>query len=564
MSWKRSLLWGSGLALTALVALLGSSDTTLATFEPQQRFCFEDFSTPDPNAATEGDPGECDGVDSAGAAADFRLGFSIPQGDANFAAIVTYLPNEWNITRGDEFPIGTKVGILEAIATIGIINGACNNTLRLIGTGGFELYNASTDISDTIEFQEEGGGDPTRQDWAEDLDENGLFDGVEKYPAFINRLLKDADDKPLQPIRRSAGGQIVATADVLLQYLIFEPGTFVSKNLSNDPALGYPTVVLLQNAGDPDLVPEPGPITDFCSPLGASVTNVGKGDPCDSVVNDDEDDDDLVNDGCPAIGTPESEAEPTDGGDPCANSVDDDRNDDWDASRAAGRGEVSHVNDGCPKAGDGSEENIEYVLYRNPDEEGTYTFTTIAVGQPDADGDGLENGLDTCPFDANAGDPRELGDGDADSDGLDSACDPDDNEINSDQDLDGYVNRQDNCPLEANGDEGTNQKESDVDADSDRQIDGIGDECDTDPTVFNGEPLEERMRTLTTEAAVGPPAPGQTPAEETPTADGGGDDGGGSSSTIIIIIAIIAGVVVVGGGAFYFMRRGGGGGGGTT
>src|SRR3970282_1956483 len=31
--------------------------------------------------------------------------------------------------------------------------------------------------------------------------------------------------------------------------------------------LGFPTIVLLQNIGDPDIVPEPGPITDFCTPL---------------------------------------------------------------------------------------------------------------------------------------------------------------------------------------------------------------------------------------------------------------------------------------------------------
>lgn len=556
MKLNRSLLAGTAVIVLALITLLSTADTAYGTFNPTLRFCFDDLTTLDPNPVEPGDSGECDGDNSAGAASSFVLGLDIPKGDVNFGGGAGYIPNEWAITAGDEFPVGTNVGLLEAIATIGIINGACDSTLLLLGqTGGFQLFNASIDTNNTIEFQEESGGNPTKQDWAEDLDGNGLIDAVDKYPAFINRVLQDEDDNPLQPIRRSAGQQIVAGADILIQYLVFEPGTFISKNLPNDPALGYPTVTLLQNIGDPDTVPEPGPITDFCSPLGASVTNRGKGDACDSLVNDDSDDDDAVNDGCPTLGTPESEVVLEDGSDPCANIVDDDRLDDLDFSRAAGRGEEARTNDGCPQVGDTSEADIEYVLYRNPSEEGTYPITTIIAGLADADGDGLENLLDTCPFDPNLGDPRIRGDGDLDGDGLDAACDPDDNEVNSDQDLDGYTNRQDNCPLIANGEEGTNQEDSDVDEDGDDQPDLIGDDCDPNPLVFDGEPLAERTRILTTEVEIGPGSVGQeTPTDDDTTTPSEDDDGG--SGTLIIIIVVIAAVVVVGGGAFYFMRRG--------
>jgi len=564
---RRVLLGAAPVALLSLVLILASVDNAHAgTFNPQLRFCLENFLTPDPNPTLPGDATECDGDDAGGAASDFSVGFDIPTGDVNFGALVTYIPNEWTITPGKDFPIGTKVGLLEAIATIGIINGACDNTLNLItSTGGFQLFNASTDITDTFDFREEGEGDNTRQDWAEDLDGNTLVEAVDHYPAFVNRVLKDEDDKPLQPFRRSAGSLIVATADVLIQYLVFEPGTFVNKNLTNDAALGYPTVVLLQDIGDPDIVPEPGPITDFCTPLGATTTNFGKGDPCDSVVNDDPEDDELINDGCATLGKAETEAETRDGGDPCANNEDDDRNDDLDFSRSAGHGEEARVNDGCPKAGSKSEADIQYTLYRNPGKEGTNTFTAVAVGQGDTDGDGYENSLDTCPYDINLGDPRIKGEGDEDEDGLDGACDPNDDPLaggtNSDEDLDGYVNRQDNCPLIPNGEDGTNQKESDVDKDGDREPDGIGDDCDTNKLVYDGEALAERLRTLTADVAIGPPGADTTPpASVTPTDGGGEDDGGGGSSTIIIIIAVIAGVVVLGGGAFYFMRRRGGGG----
>ena len=561
MKLNRSLLGGTAVIVLALVAILGIADTAYGTFNPTMRFCFDDISTLDPNPVEPGDAGECDGDNSAGLASTFLLGLDIPKGDVNFGGLVSYIPNEWTITHGDEFPIGTNVGLLEAVATIGIINGACDSTLLLIGqTGGFQLFNASIDITDTIEFQEESEGNPTRQDWAEDLDGNGLLEAVDKYPAFINRVIQDEDDNPQQPIRRSAGRQIVAGVDVLIQYLVYEPGTFINKNLSNDASLGYPAVTLLQNLGDPEIVPEPGAITDFCSPLSTSVTNLGQGDACDSVINDDLDDDDVINDGCPALGTPESEVILEDGSDPCTNTEDDDRNEDLDTSRAAGRGEEARINDGCPQVGDTSEADIEYVLYKNPSEEGTYTFTIIAVGLPDTDGDGLENTLDTCPFDPNLGDPRIRADGDEDGDGLDAACDPDDDEVNSDQDLDGYLNRQDNCPLIANGEEGTNQEDSDVDEDGDDQSDFIGDDCDTDPLVFNGEPLTERMRILTMDVEIGPGAPGQeTPTDgDTPPSDGDGDDDGGSA-IIFIIIGVIA-AVLVGGGAFFLMRRSGGGG----
>jgi hypothetical protein len=104
-------------------------------------------------------------------------------------------------------------------------------------------------------------------------------------------------------------------------------------------------------------------------------------------------------------------------------------------------------------------------LFTNP-APGRYQFILTAFGQRDADGDGIDNTLDTCPFDANQGDPRVKGEGDADEDGLDAACDPNDFDPNPDQDGDGYLNRVDLCPLVP-----STQKDSDGD--------GIGDECDT-------------------------------------------------------------------------------------
>ena len=190
--------------------------------------------------------------------------------------------------------------------------------------------------------------------------------------------------------------------------------------------------------------------------------------------------------------------------------------------------------------------------------DGTYTFTAITAGQRDADGDGYENSLDVCPFVANLGDPRIQGDADEDNDGLDIACDPNDNEVNSDEDLDGFLNRQDNCPLVANGENEDNQRDTDNDA--------IGDACDPNPDNADTEGelfIVEVSQDITIGTGTGPGGP---PAQETPTADetpaggtpgGQEDDDGGSGTLIIIIVVVIAVVVVIGGGAFYLMRRSG-------
>ena len=249
---------------------------------------------------------------------------------------------------------------------------------------------------------------------------------------------------------------------------------------------------------------------------------------CDDSL--DNDGDQTANDGCPTVGEKPETA--------CADEIDDD-GDGW-------------VNDGCPaveepeESGSTDPDESGVALFTNPPE-GTYTFTTIALGQRDADGDSYENALDTCPFIANVGDPRVTADGDDDTDGLDAACDPDDGDTNSDQDLDGYLNRGDNCPLTPNGESEDNQRDTDDDQ--------IGDACDPNPENENTEG-ELSFADLGAEVSIGP---GPAPSAETPDSGQSTTDDGGGSSVIIIVIVVIAAVVVVGGGGFFLMRRGGGG-----
>ena len=467
---------GALLGLLVVVLLLGSADTARATFDPTL-----DISVDNP---------------AANAASDYTVDFNLPSGDQQFGGLVAFIPREWGIVRGDEIPIGAVVGELTSGVTLGLINGPCNNSL----TVEFKFLNSSIDPSDTVPFLDsDDNGD---EDFVEDKDNSGLPDAFEKYPDFITRALVDENDKPQTPIRRAAGITVVAGVNVLLQFLVFEPGTFINENIPHEEELGYPTVTLLQNAGDPDFDPIPSAITDFCTPL--TSTNISYAHSKDNRCTDDVDPDTL---------------------DPLC--------------------EISGVPleiEGAPSTPDES----GLTLFTNP-KEGTYTFTTVAVGQRDTDGDGLENGLDTCAFVPNLGDARTL-EGDNDSDGLDAACDPDDTVTNSDQDLDGYLNRQDNCPQHPNGENEDNQRDTDDDA--------IGDACDPNPDT---EDTEGKLviKQLEKEVVIGPggPAPQDTPSPQgTPAAS---DDGGGSGA-IIIIIAVIAAVVVVGGGAFFFLRRRGG------
>lgn len=469
MTTKRVLKWGSAaVAALALVATLGSYDANAGTFNPKLEITVDD---PAPEATS-----------------DISVAFSIPDGDVMFAGAVTFYPNDWGIVKGSEIPVGTRVGTVNADATLGLINSSCDQALPV----EFEMYNASLNNKDTVAFYDDTDGNNT-DDFADDKDKNGLWDAIDKYPDFMDRIfyedknnngVKDEGEPPIVPFRRSAGVSIVASTPVLLQFVIFPPGTKVSNrvDLPNDKELGFPSVTVLQAIGDPDAVPKPGSITDFCSPLTSTISIQGKTD------------------------------------------------------------------DGQP-------------LFYNP-QNGTYKFNAISAGQRDGDGDGFENGLDTCPYVKNVGNPRIRNEGDADSDGLDAACDPNDNPdtggTNSDQDGDGYLNAQDNCPLVANGEtDATNQVDDDLDQ--------IGDACDKDPTVADGELiLQQPVQEIKIGDGTGARGPSTacgdkcaSPDAPATTSDSGGSDGGGGggSSAIIIVIAIIAAVVVLGGGAFLFMRK---------
>jgi hypothetical protein len=191
-----------------------------------------------------------------------------------------------------------------------------------------------------------------------------------------------------------------------------------------------------------------------------------------------------------------------------------------------------------------SESNVTAVVLGNPggqarltappvggggvDGEGSYLGAAYGASQRDTDGDGLENGLDTCPFTHNIDDPYDTNG--VDQDMIDPACDPTplsptkydatlpedgfaagtcgdtlDNggdtkaDINDDDchignaqgDIDGdeYSNSQDNCPLvwnDPNEDIENSLPRVSVAPDGGPRGDGIGDPCDPDDAKADG------------------------------------------------------------------------------
>lgn len=224
----------------ALVMLVGGYDTARAgTFNPTFEIEVVDNTPETPS--------------------DFKVTFGVPVGDVNFGGFVAFIPNDWGIVDGEAIDDGTEVGLVTADATLGLVNNPCAQNVPV----EFKMYDASLDESDTVSFEDLD--EDTTRDFAEsNVNPDDLIpDAIYKYPEFIPRIF----DEGQKPLRRSAGVSIVAGTPVLLQFLIFAPGTVLNENIPNDAELGFPSVTLLQNIGDPDVVPAPGVITDFCSPL---------------------------------------------------------------------------------------------------------------------------------------------------------------------------------------------------------------------------------------------------------------------------------------------------------
>ena len=408
--------------------------------------------------------------------------FNLTTPDANFAAIVTFVPQDFTApcTKGhsggtcpgplgvgtvSEIPNGAIVAKLVTKPTLGLVNNACDTTPDL----QFKFVAANTDITDTFTY------DPVTQGLDNALSPghpsdataywpgysdgattagvgdalNGIEAGAEKYPAFLNTYF-DPDGvgvgvAAVQPRARFYShsfvvgtGTPVAGTQVLLQLIYFEPGALTTlpglQNLTAD--LGYPVVTILQDTTVPTT---PSSVTDFCSTLLSATITYGRSqeNPCNNSLPS----------SAAGVGCPRSTVLPhihnaTEGG---------------AASACAGTSTY--------------EGNCDVTVLSSTT--GTKAFRTLSGGQRDAENDGVENGLDPCPYSSDAGwSPRAAiptGDSDVVSgvyDGIPDSCDAVFNTVLvglNDNESDDFVNRLDICSTVSNafGPNPTDRNQSD-------------------------------------------------------------------------------------------------------
>ncbi len=501
-------------AALALLLSAASPARSTAPFEPGGWVCLEDAASPD----------ACDGDPSPGAAATMRQTFctgwnddcsvkDTPVVDSHLGLFITFTPDAFGLSAADSLPVGALAGQMGAVATLALLGGSCSNQINL----AFTFMNASIDTADTIDPKPLGETD-LMEPLALDQDPaDGIPDGADRYPSFLNDVFAG-----LQPEARLFGISRVQSQWTAVNLVFFQPGATIpgeAGDIHLKAEMGHPGVLLFQDPTQPGAA---GPISDSCAPflartytLGLTADNPCTGSPngvagcpgatffenrgyplfpCENGNTNDEDGDGKINDGCLQINNvAETGAE-------CDNDISDDPED-------------SAVNDGCPQEGAESEADPAPGACAGTDEggcthrlnpavEGTYEFGLLVAGQRDADGDGIENGLDGCALTSNPGwNPRDADPvNDTDNDGLPNACDPNPNAVSPgppatcpagftglDEDQDCYSNRQDNCPL-VNQLENPAEPPSDTNlslpVDSDR--DNIGDACDPHPDEPDG------------------------------------------------------------------------------
>jgi len=371
------------------------------------------------------------------------------------------------VARDADIPDGAIVAQLSAIVTLGLIGNGCGDRLN----PSFHMMDAATNMSTTVPFfdpQEEDdppdlndtqGNEPDDQF---DIGPGGLPLGVTRYPDYLTRIFKDPGGNTLTPISRSYGQIELAGVEVSLNFLLFEPETVfktrTGEMIATDVRMGYPSVTVLQAAGDPDEeadVEDNNIVSDFCSPLEMNTTIFG--------VSRDNPDTAL------------------------------------DESGLTVRANSS----------DGTYNFVTYAIsQRDYDNDGIENSLDPCAT--------VANPLWNPRLKIN--DPAYTGDDDKDS--LPNDCDPDPNVPSHldpggvyDEDFDRYGNRSDNCPLVANsaGQVGGSGAPNQADID----LDGIGDACDPDPVTADGQRFGVCLASQVS-IGTGGPAPDPAPQDMRP------------------------------------------------
>jgi hypothetical protein len=360
-----------------------------------------------------------------GKTADSLHQFDIPpfvssRPHSNAAAVIaTAAPSAFWVALDSQLPDGAYVGTISAYTTLSVLSAPCPSSPNI--TVNIALFDCSTDNS--VHNLVDWVGDGTNQTL--DTDGNGLPQGCDQYPRFIDQQLNG-----VRPRARYFGyGYPISSGSLtFINFVIFGP-----EQVSQIPgppedmgdAPGYTNFVFLNNPSAPAT---PNSVAEFCAPLGTDIGAFGKtqgegeGIPPAGAAPEmsihcaglgagvDNDGDTVADDGCFIVT------------DQCGDSTD---------------------NDGDTL----TDELCDLLRARNPlsatsglGGTGSHLTYVYSQGNRDADGDTIPNGEDECPRQDDTG-------ADGDGDGIDNVCDPLSNPGDTDQDDDGLMNLQDNCPL---------------------------------------------------------------------------------------------------------------------
>ncbi len=436
------------IALTILFSLPGGTVRADGSFDTTTDFFFcnqlpGDFSGPAP---LPGNP-SCMGDFSPGANPNFGFTWDMPSGDYNFSTFATFISGEFSIAADADIDDGTVVGGNKTTTTLGLGANICGGDPLL---PQFILYDSTTDTSNTVDALPEGDRDRfsiLAKDGGDAFTGQADADSpaVLKYPSFLNTLLDpdldypgDPSNGPLDPISpwaRYTGLTQVSSEWIFFTILVFEKTQLEA--FVNDPSNAvHPFARYGRNPDEAGWVHIL--ILQDPSQLVSSPSAIG--DFCTPMLTD-----------IMLLG------QVTD----------------------TTHGTVNRLT--SPAANTGI------------DSEGTHPLLLYAMSYRDADGDGLENGFDTCVWTANTAAQDPYNSSGPDTDMLDSVCDPTPGDKDDDEDGDFYLNNQDYCPLVTNTspdppppntpgpgetDAESGQPYGSANPDSGPPQDQIGDDCD--------------------------------------------------------------------------------------
>lgn len=250
-------------AVAALAALAAVADSNWSRAQGEVEVEPGLHSLCDP--ATGGDQRFCPQVSvslsdpAPDAESDVTVSLELAEGQYNFRLIVTFLPPEWHVATDEDIPDGAITGELTSTSTLGLQGTACNTSV----TTEFTFLDATTDLEARVTFEEQ----------FEVVE--GLPRGVTEYPDYLTRMFVDGDLAPISPVSRQYAQTLVGETPVSLNFVLFEPGTPIG-TFNPDPAMGYPSVTVLQNTGDPGAEAVLETITDFCTPLLSETITFGE------------------------------------------------------------------------------------------------------------------------------------------------------------------------------------------------------------------------------------------------------------------------------------------------